>query len=128
MGRPRYVTWAQLTHRASGRTFFHFNTHWCVHSGNGRTCSADKRFVGARNMLAVIREKAGDAPVIITGDFNAEFDEPGPNHFLQNGFSIAVNKWVDTIFYSTAHWRKGWTGKGDSAHSDHSPVIAELEF
>jgi len=123
----RYVTWVRLSH-ASGRKFWHFNTHWCVHSGNGRTCSADKRYVGAQNMLNVIKEKAGSEPVIITGDFNAGMGEPGPQHFLQNGFSMAVNHWVDAIFYSTAHWQKGWTGTGDPAHSDHPPVIAELEF
>jgi len=123
---PRYVTWAQLTHKASGRTFWHFNTHWCVHSGNGRTCSAQKRFTGAQNMLAVIRQQAGSAPVVITGDFNAGMGESGPRHFLQNGFSLAVDHWVDAVFYSTAHWQKSWTGTGDAAHSDHRPVMAEL--
>jgi len=125
---PRFVTWAQLTHTASGRSFWHFNTHWCVHSGNGRTCSAKKRYRGAKNMLEIIREKAGNDPVVITGDFNAELNEQGPQHFLRNGFSLAVNKWVDAIFYSTAHWQKVSSGTGDAAHSDHRPVIAELEF
>lgn len=124
---PRYVTWVQLTH-PSGRTFWHFNTHWCVHSGNGQTCSANKRYLGAQNMLQVIREKAGNAPVIITGDFNAGMGELGPQHFLENGFTMAANNWVDAIFFSTGHWQKGWTGRGDPAHSDHPPVIAELEF
>jgi len=125
---PRYVTWAQLTHMQSGRTFWHFNTHWCVHSGNGRTCSADKRYTGAKNMLKVIREKAGDSPVIITGDFNAGRGEAGPQYFLQNGFSLAEWNWVDGVFYSTAHWQTGFTGTGEHAESDHRPVIAELEL
>lgn len=124
----RFVTWAHLTHTGSGRSFWHFNTHWCVHSGNGRTCSASKRYRGAKNMLKIIREKAGNDPVVVTGDFNAGLDEQGPQHFLQNGFSLAVNKWVDAIFYSTAHWKKVSSGTGDAAHSDHRPVIAELEF
>merc|ERR1712217_108338 len=84
---PRYVTWVQLTH-TSGRTFWHFNTHWCVHSGNGQTCDANKRYTGAKNMLAVIQEKARGAPSIITGDFNAGMSEQGPQHFLKNGFSL----------------------------------------
>eukprot|EP00930_Biecheleria_cincta_P002754 TRINITY_DN103750_c0_g1_i1.p1 TRINITY_DN103750_c0_g1~~TRINITY_DN103750_c0_g1_i1.p1 ORF type:complete len:591 (+),score=76.80 TRINITY_DN103750_c0_g1_i1:73-1845(+) len=125
---PRFVTWARLTHKASGRSFWHFNTHWCVHSGNGRTCSASKRYTGAKNMLEIIREKAANEPVIITGDFNAGLDEEGPQHFLRNGFSLAVNEWVDAIFYSTAHWKKVSSEIGDAAHSDHRPVIAELEF
>lgn len=125
---PRYVTWAELTHKASGRTFWHFNTHWCVHNGNGRTCGPGKRYAGAKNMLQIIREKARQAPVIITGDFNAAMSEAGPRHFLQNGFSLAKVNWVDAIFYSNDHWKPSWTGVGDAAHSDHPPVIAELEF
>ena len=43
-----------------------------------------------RNMLATIQEIAKDDPVVITGDFNAERNEKGPNHFLDNGFKLAV--------------------------------------
>lgn len=44
-----------------------------------------------------IQELTKADPVIITGDFNAEMDERGPQHFLKNGFNLAVNKWVDSI-------------------------------
>lgn len=125
---PRYVTWAQLTHLPTGRSFWHFNTHWCVHSGNGHTCSSEKRYTGAKNMLAAIREKAGSAPVVITGDFNANMNEPGPRHFTQNGFALAKSSWVDAIFYSESHWRVVSTATGDADHSDHRPVIAELQL
>ena len=45
-----------------------------------------------------IRELVGSPPepVIVTGDFNAEMDERGPQHFLQSGFQLAVNEWVDS--------------------------------
>lgn len=122
----RYVTWAELTHSPSGRTFWHFNTHWCVHNGNGRTCNSDTRNIGAQNMLNVIREKAGDAPVVITGDFNAAMTEAGPQQFTNNGFTLAKSNWVDAVFYSTAHWQVLSTATGDYAHSDHKPIIAEL--
>lgn len=124
---PRYVTFVQLTH-PSGRTFWHFNTHWCVHSGNGQTCDPNKRYIGAQNMLGVIHDKAQGAPVIITGDFNAGMGEPGPQHFSKNGFKMIANAWVDAIFVSEGHWKVGNTGTGDAAHSDHRPVFAELEF
>jgi len=124
----RHVTWVQLTHRQSGRTFWHFNTHWCVHNGRGRTCSADKRYFGAKNMLQVIQERAGGAPVVITGDFNAGQGEPGPRHFLQNGFAMAKWNWVDGVLYSAAHWQMRSARTGEKAGSDHSPVIAELEL
>ncbi|CAE6922422.1 unnamed protein product [Symbiodinium natans] len=124
---PRHVTWVQLADRATGRTFWHFNTHWCVHSGNGRTCNAEVRYTGAKNMLTVIREKAGNSPVVVTGDFNANMNEQGPQHFLQNGFRLAVVEWVDAIFYSE-HWNLVSQGSGDAAGSDHRPVFAELEL
>lgn len=125
---PRFVTYAQLTHKASGRTFWVFNTHWCVHSGNGQTCGPDKRYEGAKNMLEIIQAKAGQQPAVITGDFNADMGEPGPQHFLKNGFSLAKVAWVDAVFYSTAHWKVGYTSTGSHSGSDHAPVIAELEF
>ena len=43
-----------------------------------------------------IHELVGSEPVIVTGDFNAEMDERGPQHFLQSGFKLAVNEWVDS--------------------------------
>lgn len=124
----RYVTWAQMTHRPTGHTYWHFNTHWCVHNGNGRTCDSRTRYAGARHMLRIIQEVAGKAPVVITGDFNAQIEEPGPQHFLQNGFAIAVNHWVDVVFYSRAHWQVVSQRIGEKAQSDHNPVIAELRL
>jgi len=125
---PRYVTWARMTHKQTGWTFWHFNTHWCVHTGNGRTCNSNTRYEGARNMLSIIQEVAGDAPVVITGDFNANMAERGPRHFLQNGFDLAVTHWVDAVFYSKAHWQVVSISTGDTAHSDHNPVIANLRL
>merc|ERR1712050_9916 len=108
--------------------FWHFNTHWCVHSGRGQTCSPSTRLNGARNMLSVIQQKARREPVVITGDFNADMSEPGPQHFMKNGFSLVVNDWVDAIFVSDGHWKTVRTGKGDKDGSDHRPVFADLEF
>ncbi|CAE7649994.1 unnamed protein product [Symbiodinium pilosum] len=125
---PRHVTYVQLADRDTGRTFWIFNTHWCVASGNGRTCNEGVRYTGAKNMLNVIREKAGDSPVVVTGDFNANMNERGPQHFLQNGFKLAIVEWVDAIFYSERHWNLVAQGKGDRAQSDHRPVYAELEL
>jgi len=124
---PRYVTWVQLTH-SSGHTFWHFNTHWCVHSGNGHHCDANTRYTGAKNMLQIIQQKTQGAPAIITGDFNAGMSELGIEHFKRNGFKLVVSEWVDAIFISEGQWKVLKTGKGDAAHSDHRPVFAELEF
>lgn len=128
---PRYVTYTQLTHRLSSKTFWVFNTHWCIVA-----CDHMKRYRGAQNMLKLIQEKAGDMPVIITGDLNSKMEEPGPQHFLTNGFSIAVASYVgptlgrvaDVILYSTPHWIVLGAGHGDKSGSDHYPVFAELDF
>lgn len=134
---PRYATWAKLTHRPSARSFWHFNSHWCVHSGNGHTCTWETRYAGARNMLSLIMDKAGERgrgvrdPVIITGDFNAfngYIDEAGLQHFVGNGFTLAKSAFVDFIFFSTPHFRVVGSEVGSPAGSDHAPVIAELEF
>lgn len=121
---PRFVTWVKLRHSSSGRSFWHFNTHWCV-----QNCGADKRAVGANNMLQAIRDNAGiNEPVVITGDFNAGQGEPGIQLFLQNGFALADWHWVDAVFYSTAHWSKVSSSIGNAAGSDHRPVIADLQL
>jgi len=125
---PRYVTWAELTDLGSDRTFWHFNTHWCVHNGNGRTCNSDVRYTGAQHMLDAIRQEAGSAPVVITGDFNAAMGEAGPQHFLANGFELAGSNWVDAIFYTKEHWEVISTSTGNPANSDHAPVIATLKM
>jgi len=125
---PRFVTWAELIHLPSGRTMFHFNTHWCVHNGNGHVCDSSVRKTGAENMLQVIRDVAGTSPVVITGDFNADISESGPQVFLENGFRLAKRSWVDAIFYSDAHWSVVTASKGDAAQSDHRPVVAELQL
>lgn len=122
---PRYVTWVQLTNTSGGRPFWHFNTHWCVHSEGDRVCNEDVRYRGAQNMLKTIQENAGDEPVVITGDFNANMNEKGIRHFLDNGFKLAVNSWVDAIIYSE-HWDLLDKGIGEMAGSDHRPVWAEL--
>jgi len=124
----RWVTWVK--HTTASKSFFHFNTHWCV-----QDCNDDTRDIGARNMLDKINELTNnlETPAIITGDFNAfggsrrrRLNEKGPNEFLQNGFEIAIENYVDGIFYSTGHWSVGATLVGEMAGSDHKPLVAEL--
>merc|ERR1711948_170741 len=89
-----------------------------VHNGNGRTCDANTRYTGAKNMLKLIQQKTQGAPAIITGDFNAGMGEPGIQHFKSNGFKLVISEWVDAIFVSEGLWKVLNTGKGDAAHSD----------
>ncbi len=60
---PRMATWAQLRDDRTGQAFYVFNAHLSAVSGNARRRSA-----------TLLREKmqhiAGDAPVVVLGDFN----------------------------------------------------------
>ena len=68
---PRIVTWAELESLATGRTFFVFNTHWDTYHGD----EVHER--SAALMVEKIAEIAGDAPVLVTGDFNETVDSSG---------------------------------------------------
>ena len=65
----RICTWAKFRDRKTDKVFFFFNTHLDHRS-------AEARLEGTRLILNRIREIAGDAPVILTGDFNHNFGEP----------------------------------------------------
>lgn len=62
---PRVVTWGRFRDKATGTEFFLFNTHFDHRGARARTESA-------RLLRAQIDALAGDAPVVVTGDFNAE--------------------------------------------------------
>lgn len=62
---PRIVTWGKLRDRITGREFYLFNTHF-DHAGTAA------RRESARLLRHKIAEIAGNAPVILTGDFNSD--------------------------------------------------------
>ncbi len=64
---PRIVTWGRFQERDTGRTFFHFNTHF-DHKG------VEARAQSAMLLVGRIRHIAGQDPVVLTGDLN---DYPG---------------------------------------------------
>ncbi len=68
---PRMVTWLKLRDRRAGdRELLWLNTHW-DHKG------AQARLESARQIRRWLEERAGELPVIITGDFNCtEGSEP----------------------------------------------------
>lgn len=59
----RIATWGKLRDRATGEVFFHVNTHF-DHRG------VEARRQSARLLLRKIDEIAGEAPAVLTGDFN----------------------------------------------------------
>jgi endonuclease/exonuclease/phosphatase family metal-dependent hydrolase len=60
---PRVCSWAKFRHRDSGRTFYHFNTHYDHRGEQARTNSSAL-------LVSRIKEIAKEEPVIVTGDFN----------------------------------------------------------
>lgn len=61
---PRIVTWAEFKVIDSGLTFFVFNTHFDTYNGD------DVPEKSAALLASKIKEIAGGAPVVVTGDFN----------------------------------------------------------
>ncbi len=60
---PRIVTWGKFRSRHNKKTFYHFNTHF---DHVGQTARRES----ARLIKRKIQEIAGDAPIVLTGDFN----------------------------------------------------------
>jgi endonuclease/exonuclease/phosphatase family metal-dependent hydrolase len=66
----RIVTWIKFKDRKTGKTFFHFNTHF-DHRGK------EARRESAKLLLQKVAAIAGKTPSVVTGDFNAfPTDEP----------------------------------------------------
>jgi endonuclease/exonuclease/phosphatase family metal-dependent hydrolase len=139
----RVVTWAKLKEKKGGTVFLIANTHF-DHMGK------EARLNSAR-MIKKFAATDPDIPVIVTGDFNAQPDEPPYQTIVEKGdyalydsrpasstagtfCNFGVNamacKTIDYIFHSR-HWK---TKKyqvirdhdGTYYPSDHLPVMATL--
>lgn len=64
---PRTCTWMVLRDKISGRSMLVANTHF-DHRGSAALAESGKL------VLRMLRERAGDLPVILLGDFNCEAD------------------------------------------------------
>lgn len=147
---PRIVTWAKFTDRQTGKIFFHFNTHF-DHIGD------TARHESSKLLRHQIEQIAGDAPVIITGDFNcSEKDLPyltitsdstfrdainisktphhGPTATFASNFQISglIDHRIDFIFATKKievlrHAILSDSWNGNLA-SDHLPVVAEINI
>lgn len=148
---PRIVTWIKFRDKQSGKTFFHFNTHFDHRGENARRESAAL-------ILERVKSIAGDNPVVVTGDFNTRpTNQPyrilteiknenhlkdayfltktprhGPTGTTTNGFlfpGLPDNR-IDYIFvknkvevWKHAILSDSWSGR---LPSDHLPVLARL--
>lgn len=76
---PRILTFGKFRNRSSDQKFWVFNTHF-DHVGD------TARVESARLILDTIKEKTGDVPVILTGDFNVT-EEMQPYEILTSSDS-----------------------------------------
>lgn len=65
---PRIVTWCFFEDKRNYKKFYAFNTHF-DHMGK------QARAESAKLLLQKVKEIAGNLPVVITGDFNATYDD-----------------------------------------------------
>ncbi len=143
----RMATWARLAERYGPRRLFVLNTHL-----DHRVEAA--RDEGAAQVRAAVDDLAGDRPVVVTGDLNAEPDSGafatlvGGGHRvgLADSFALAahregpeptLNSWqgprpgkrIDVVLLSE-HWTVDTYGVDDTTvrgrfASDHYPVLVE---
>ncbi|WP_282297725.1 endonuclease/exonuclease/phosphatase family protein [Stenotrophomonas sp. PS02289] len=142
---PRMATWGEFEDRRNGKRFFLFNTH-LPHTDAAEAL----RERCARLLLARIQQLAGDAPVVVTGDFNAHPD--GPTHRLltaelsdawdqaparsgpektAHAFTGNPDARIDWVLYRQFGIRSVHSvddHEGPLYPSDHYPVVAELTW
>lgn len=147
---PRIVTWALFKDKATGNTFYHFNTHF-DHRGK------EARIRSAVLLSEKIKKITNKKPVLVTGDFNSspysetvkillENNLNDPNITLDKdrvyGPEYSANGWnvegrsskdrIDYIFYSGAIEPLSLqimdAQRGDRFISDHFPVIAKVKI
>lgn len=142
----RICSWAQLQEKRSKLTFFLFNTHF-DHRG------VEARKKSAQLILDQISKIAGDAPVLLTGDFNVDQNNESyaliqgskdfkdaftlapikmANNGTFNSFNLTskTDRRIDHIFVGRAFEVKRYGILTDTYFgkfpSDHFPVMIEV--
>ncbi len=92
---PRLCSWGQFTDNKSGFTFYFFNLHM-DHIG------VKARAESAKLVMAKIKEIAGNAPTILTGDFNVDQNNESYTLINTSGFLKDV--------YDLAPVKYAWSG------------------
>jgi endonuclease/exonuclease/phosphatase family metal-dependent hydrolase len=145
----RICSWVYLQDKKSGKKFYFFNAHF-DHQG------VQARQESSKLVLQKIKEIAGKAPALFTGDLNGsqssdwykaivnsgllkdtyfQVKYPYANNASFNGFGATKsdnNEIIDHIFISDDFAVKKWGLLTDTYHgkypSDHFPVVAEISF
>ncbi len=142
---PRMVTWALFKVKASGRTFYFYDTHLPY-----RKQDVAARMKSAAEILQHMKELPEDIPFVLTGDFNATPASPvharltaalhdawlsAPHHegpkLTFHNFTGSPTRRIDWILYRglrAKDVRTVTTHQGKRYPSDHFPVMATLAW
>jgi len=144
---PRFALWAVMQHRTSGKQFVLLNTH-LDHIG------AVNRREGAKLIISQLKNIAGNMPVVVTGDFNADEHSEAysilTNDHLVDAYKVAKSKYgvpytwhnygrlpmserskIDFVLVSKSVKVTSCTipqEQPGAMLSDHSPLTAILQF
>lgn len=140
---PRMVTWGLFTVKATGRSFYYYNTHLPYRSED-----EPARVKGAKEMLARLAKLPKNAPFILTGDLNTDASSPtyalltkalvdtravaptvdGPEKTF-HGFTGKPDQRIDFILergFTPTTFATITTQQDGRYPSDHFPVRADL--
>lgn len=143
----RICSWAKFKHKQTGFDFYVFNVHF---DHIGKVARVNSAYL----TISKIREIAGDAPIILCGDFNSTPDTEQIKYISQtyqdayqisqqkpygpigtfNGFKFEgdFNSRIDYIFVSEGFKVEKYAVLTDSKQnrypSDHFPVVAKINW
>ncbi len=110
----RIVTWGRFVEKKTGRGIFVFNTHFDHRSQPSREKSAE--FIAA-----LIAREAGDAPVVLMGDFNAGEQNPAITRLKRQEGAGAIGL-VDTFRVIHPDARNAGTFNGFEGRTDGEKI------
>ncbi|HEX2748158.1 MAG TPA: endonuclease/exonuclease/phosphatase family protein, partial [Verrucomicrobiales bacterium] len=121
----RICTWGRFKNKTSGKELFVFNAHFDHQSQPSREKAAAL-------VLQRIRDRGSNAPVIVTGDFNATPENAAVTTLLK-GPPVFTEAWLSLhkdIPAAEAGTFHDFSGKQDRGHIDYifsSPEITPVE-
>ncbi len=143
----RYYQWVKLKDQKSGEELYVTNTHFSIDPDWNLEYGDIMRTDEARELADFWESTVGEAPLLATGDYNSyEFDLPHTEELQTSTYQpssliaedIRSASGVDFVYVNTAAFRckvhdmmdnnHAFEGESPFAMSDHSPVIAVVEY
>lgn len=131
----RVITWGVFEVKESGERFMVLGSHFDSESN-----AESIRVQQAKIMITLMNElkqKHGDIPVVLTGDFNTVEGKPGYQEFVngtgyKDAFASEAISIVDHMFYDQSKLQLTSAikeqGKFTEIASDHKPIIGDFKF